>query len=351
MQRPTRNEYPSQHALQEQAIEITMYLELTSSPPSPPTIDHPKKPQIDSLDMSGKMKRGGTNQKPATSILSSSSNSFSPSLTLQFNPIVLVRFVPNLDEITPQEHNDLWYSRAEYKNIRSREQTLMKKISQQAAMERSQHLYFTCRPSMTQRVLGLQTSRERDDRFQNIRKTQLLVLEEQQRLMKNNPEQLAIIYSERSRECAQRARERGMNVEIVLRSLELASLEHNKCHNHLHGERGRSQACWESPPNLSPVMKNQRWSADSSSSTSHSSSPTRGGSSCNGASMLETDKNQSTPMTVVDVPLHITLRQHLRRRQVEENDDELDLPFHPQLPQRRKLDFAAAANSSSPSFS
>ncbi|KAG7339183.1 hypothetical protein IV203_020146 [Nitzschia inconspicua] len=290
MQRPTKNPTPSLRASQDQEIALTIDWELPSSPSYLPTTGFSTDRQRENLDMAGKMQRQRTGQPPVASYLSSRSASFSPSLSLRFNPVVLVRFVPSLDDITPQEQSDLWYSSADYKNIRRREQTLMKQVLQRTKTEHSQQCYVASRPSMSQSALGLQTSQERKNRFQNIRKTQLLVLEEQKRLLNADPDQLARIYSERSKECTQQARERGVDVEIVLRSLELASLEQNKCNNHLHDEMGRYSACWESPWNLSPDMKHQRWSAELSPSSSHSSSPTRGGSSCNDTVMLDIER-------------------------------------------------------------
>ncbi|KAG7339184.1 hypothetical protein IV203_020147 [Nitzschia inconspicua] len=281
------------------------------------------------------MQEKGTEQSfsfPAPSVRSASA--------LSFNPFVLTRFVPNLDDITSDEQEDLWYSRADYKHIRRREQSLMEQVSKQAKSQQHQQHF------MAQRVLGIQTSQERAARCKNIRKTQLFVLAEQERHQRKNPDQLALAYCERSKECAQRAQERGMDVEIFLRDLDLAYVEASTSHGDMCSERGRPPA----PGNLgkvSPAMKDQRWSADSSSSTSHSPSSNRGGSSCNVAEMMNTNDHQSSPpMTVVDVPLHITLQQQMRRRHAGDIVDETRLPdlYHPRLPQRRKLDYAAALN-------
>jgi hypothetical protein len=114
------------------------------------------------------------------------------------------------------------------------------------------------RVSLEQRVLGLQTSRERDARSQRIRASQFLVFYEQERF--GDPERLARMYSRISLESAQQARDRGLNVEIVLRNLDLSSgITHH---------RGKS-ACVGSPSRSgNSNMRHRRWSADTSSDPS-----------------------------------------------------------------------------------
>ncbi|KAG7343640.1 hypothetical protein IV203_021648 [Nitzschia inconspicua] len=286
-----------------------------------PTIDFQTLPHGDSTAIACRMQEKGTDQSSVRSVA-----------VLSFNPIVLVRFVPNLDDITSHEQEDLWYSNADYKYIRRREQSLMKQISKQVKSERHRQQIIA------QRVWGIQTSQERAARCKIIRKTQLFVLGEQKRCKTKNPDQLAQLYSERSRECAQRARERGMDVETFLRDLDLASVETNKSRNHCDGEM-----CVEE---VSPAMKNQRWSADSSSSTSHVSLPNRGGRFGNVTEMMIINDHQNSPMTVVDVPPHMTLRQRMQRCHAGDNFDEKGLPalYDSQCSPRRKLDFVVSRN-------
>jgi hypothetical protein len=182
----------------------------------------------------------------------------SPKL-LRFNPQVRVRYVPNLDEFSPQEHIDTWYSKEDCMYIRRRENRLMKELSRQVGVSHmNDHERFFRRVSLTQRVLGLQTRKERDARCQHIRVVQFLVLYEQER--HGDPERLAWIYSQITSESAQQARDRGMSVEIVLRNVDLRL---DSSHH-----RGRP-LCVDSPPSSrNSNMRHRRWSADSSSSSS-----------------------------------------------------------------------------------
>jgi hypothetical protein len=178
---------------------------------------------------------------------------------VRFNQQVRVRNIQSLDELTPQEQLDTWYSSEDYKYIRRREHRLMKALTTHVHIsEKKDQEQFCNRVSLEQRVLGLQTSTERDARSQRIRSSQFLVFYEQERF--GDPERLARMYSRISLESAQQARDRGLNVEIVLRNLDLSSgITH---------QRGKS-ACVGSPSRSgSSNMRYRRWSADTSSNPS-----------------------------------------------------------------------------------
>jgi hypothetical protein len=182
----------------------------------------------------------------------------SPNL-LRFNPQVRVRYVPSLDDFSPQEHLDTWYSRGDCLHIRRREHRVMRELSRQVGVShKNDQEGLFCGVSLTQRVLGLQTSEEHDARCQHIRVAQFLVLYEQER--HGDPERLAWIYSQITLESAQQARHRGMSVEIVLRNVDLC------LDSSLH--RGRPVRVDSLPSSRNSNMRHRRWSADSSSSSS-----------------------------------------------------------------------------------
>jgi hypothetical protein len=178
---------------------------------------------------------------------------------LRFNPQVRVRYVPSLDDFSPQEHMDTWYSRDDCVYIRRREHRKMRELSRQESVShKNDQERLLRRVSLTQRVLGLQTSKERDARCQHIRVVQFLVLYEQER--HGDPERLAWIYSQITLESAQQARDRAMSVEAALRNVDLGS---DSSHH-----RGRP-VCVDSRPSCrNSNMRYRRWSADSSSSSS-----------------------------------------------------------------------------------
>jgi hypothetical protein len=176
---------------------------------------------------------------------------------LTFDPQVRVRYVPSLDDLTRQEQMDTWYSSEEYMFIRRREHRLVKELSRQVLVrQKNDEERLRRRVSLTQRVLGLQTSEERDARYQHIRVAQFLVLYEQAR--HGDPERLAWIYSHIASESAQQARDRGLNVEIVLQNLDLCS---DSSH---HRKKSVCEGGFSSSGNSN--MRHRRWSADSSTS-------------------------------------------------------------------------------------
>jgi hypothetical protein len=182
----------------------------------------------------------------------------SPNL-LRFNPQVRVRYVPSLDDFSPQERMDTWYSRDESRYIQRREHRVMREFSRQVGFShKNDQGGFFCGVSLTQRVPGLQTSEERDARRKHIRVAQFLVLYEQER--HGDPERLAWIYSQMTLESAQQARHRGMSIEIVLRNVDLG------LDSSLH--RGRPVCVDSLPRSRNSNMRHRRWSADSSSSSS-----------------------------------------------------------------------------------
>jgi hypothetical protein len=185
--------------------------------------------------------------------------SVSSPLLLRFNPHVRVRYVPSLDDLTSQERLNTWYSSEDYEYIRRREHGLMRELSRHVHFpQQNDQNHCRGRVSLTQRVLGLQTNRERDDRRQRIREAQFSVLYEQARY--GDPDRLARIYFQISKESTQQARDRGYIVEIVVRNLDMC-LDSTR--------RGGSTACVDSPPSSgNSSMRYRRWSADPSSSQS-----------------------------------------------------------------------------------
>lgn len=228
----------------------------------------------------------------------------SPAALLRFNPQVRVRYVPSLDDLEDEDTSlpqDLWYSSEEYKYIRRRERSLLQAISRQAQ-----------NPSLAQRVLSLQTAAEREARFERIRLTQLQVLQAQERGAP--PDRLAQVYSKISLKCTEQARERGFNVEIVLRNLEHCSMETATVTTVpvINSQRGRRSY---SPPC-------DRWAADSTSSSSSSSpsssacssvSPTRWNSRShttnNNSNLPCSPPRFPTTMATMDVPVHLAMRR------------------------------------------
>jgi hypothetical protein len=228
------------------------------------------------------------------------SRSVSSLLQLRFDPQVRVRYVPNLDDLTPQEQLDTWYSTEDYKYIRRREHSLMRKLSRQVHVsQKNEPKHFCSRVSLEQRVLGLQTRKEHDDRCQHIREVQFLVLDEQER--HGDPGKLAQAYSQITLESAQQARDRGLNVEIVLRNLELSS---DSSHH-----RGRSESVGNSAYSFCSDMKHRRWFADPTSSSS-SLSPVRD----NTTTTVHRPGFAFEGIVDPDVPLSLSMKRHILRR-------------------------------------
>jgi hypothetical protein len=174
----------------------------------------------------------------------------------------------------------------------------MKELSRPIKNDRGHFCYPV---SLTQRVLALQTSKEHDARCQLIREAQVLVLNEQERY--GDAEKVARIYSQVSYKSAQQARDRGLNVEIVLRNMEL-------CSNSSH-RRGRPE-CVDGPSNAGiSNMRYRGWSADASSSPSLS--PDRATIICP-VVVVERPAFAVDPLLDPDVPLSITMKHHFQRR-------------------------------------
>jgi hypothetical protein len=193
--------------------------------------------------------------------LSSTTRTKSSPILLRFNPQVRVRYIPSLDEFSPQEHMDTWYSRDDCMDIRRREHRVMRELStgrQVGVSHKNDQERLLRRVSLTQRVLGLQTRKEHDARCQHIQVVQFLVLYEQAR--HKDPERLAWFYSQITLESAQQARDRGMSVEVVLRNVDLGL---DSSHH-----RGRPLCVDSLSSSRNSNMRHQRWSADSSSSSS-----------------------------------------------------------------------------------
>jgi hypothetical protein len=267
-------------------------------PPPKPTLKGSSPFTSDTMAAWGKITNTTVITSHPAKIHSCQTRSISSLVSLRFNPQVRVRYVPSLDDLTPQEHLDTWYSNEDYKIIRRREHRLMKELSRPKLNDREISRYPV---SLTQRVLGLQTSKEHDARCQLIREAQVLVLNEQERY--GDAERLARIYYQISSESAQQARNRGLNVEIVLRNLELCS---DSSHH-----RGRPE-CLDGPPNASiSDMRYRRWYADASSSPSLS--PVRDTTICP-VVVVERPAFAIDPMLDLDVPLSITMKHHFQRR-------------------------------------
>jgi hypothetical protein len=175
--------------------------------------------------------------------------------SIKFNPEVRVRTVENIDDLSRDVREAVWYNSEDFKLIRRRERNLMRKLSlhrlqqQQAEQENCHSILPQC-SNLIHKVLALETREERDARCQIIRDVQMIVLCEQS----NRGEgRLARLYSRIANPSVMAARDRGLNVEIVLRNLELVE-EHQQ-----NSEIAR------------PTSE-RRWSATCGSATAHASS-------------------------------------------------------------------------------
>lgn len=240
------------------------------------------------------------------------STSSPPQLMLRFDPQVSVRFVPRIDNMSYHEQRELWFSDEEYSSIRRREKKLMNEVSRRVLFHATSMPKKHSRPSLAQRVLGLQTSQEHVARCQHIRETQLLVLDEQNR--HSDPEKLAQKYSQVSLSCSQAARDQALTVEIVLRNLELYSDDSTRVHfpeDEMTSQSSRT------------TMKHRRWAADS---TTPSSSP---------PSSMSLSEEEEMSLTRSQM---MTLRRPTFTADVINQDIPLSVAMNHQLHQRRRHD-------------
>jgi hypothetical protein len=142
----------------------------------------------------------------------------------------------------------------EFVQIKIRENRLRQKMS-------NNNTHLDANKCFVKHVLGLESHQEWMERCQDIQRSQDALFQEQENQRKKSQvlldaEQLARVYARSSYHSTRAARNRGMNVEILLRNLELTDDE--KEPQQLSQEENASK------PSFS-IMKNRRWSPVESS--------------------------------------------------------------------------------------
>ena len=152
----------------------------------------------------------------------------------------------NIDDLSVETREAIWYNTEDYKLIRRREKSLMKRVSQQRRQQQraeQENLMASCQqsPSLIHKVLALETREERDQRCQTIREVQLIVLCEQSA---QSSECLAQLYARLTSPCVLEARDRGLTVEVVLRNLKLVEEQQQQAPSSVQLEHGASESRW-----------------------------------------------------------------------------------------------------------
>ena len=152
-------------------------------------------------------------------------------------------------------------------------------------------------------VLGLESHQEWMERSKSIQRSQDVLFQEQESQRKKSQvlldaEQLARVYARSSYHSTRAARNRGMNVEILLRNLELTDDEREPQQSGLSQEEAEEEEN-QSKPRVS-IMKNRRWSPVESSYVSSSTTTVTTAAFTNTA----TTSTQSIPKCPkMDLPL------------------------------------------------
>jgi hypothetical protein len=122
--------------------------------------------------------------------------------------------LPNIVNVSREEHNAQWFSSAEYDHIRNRERKLVRRAASMATSMGDDFNVFN-------KEVGLESYEERCERRLRMDAAKRCLLEEQERQWdeeEHNPELLAELYSASTRDAVQAARDRGNDVSVSVRN-------------------------------------------------------------------------------------------------------------------------------------